>query len=329
MLLLPHNQVKDFQKQCGMSEDVFDMSSEPTEGNSVEQLGVLGDLKSLEVLNLARNQLTKLCINEFMGNYNLKQLNMTQNRIRTIAKSTFSFVQDLTMLDLSMNMMDEFSFFTELPNIEELYLQYNQIIGVGDPGVMTMLKKIDLSFNKWNCDCNLKQFVNFMREPGEVIEVVGRTASTSMKDTYFCTMPLMFMNRELNVLQSQELTCEKDLPPEDELPAGAIMAPISIVAILVIVIIIVFCASKNRRVRNKHRQFGRVGHTNHADEHVVASGGVNAKNIIKNDAAILCHVNSQKWVIDIMLPTLKQKPQQSKLRCEKLYIDVFTIKSQV
>ena len=65
-----------------MSEDVFDMNSEPTEGTSVDQLGVLGDLKSLEILNLARNQMTKLCINEFMGNYNLKQLNITQNRIR-------------------------------------------------------------------------------------------------------------------------------------------------------------------------------------------------------------------------------------------------------
>lgn len=152
---------------------------------------------------------------------------------------------------------------------------------------------------------------------------------TSMRDSYYCRSPLTFMNRELNVVQVEELKCERDIPKEDELPAGAILAPISIVVILLIVILLVFCASKNRRLRTKQRQFGRMGHTNMNDEHVVASGGVNAKNIIKNDAAILCHVNSQKWVIDIMLPTLKQKPQQSKLRCEKLYIDVFTIKSQV
>ena len=149
---------------------------------------------------------------------------------------------------------------------------------------------------------------------------------TSMRDSYYCRSPLTFMNRELNVVQVEELKCERDIPKEDELPAGAILAPISIVVILLIVILLVFCASKNRRLRTKQRQFGRMGHTNMNDEHVVASGGVNAKNIIKNDAAILCHVNSQKWVIDIMLPTLKQKPQQSKLRCEKLYIDVFTIR---
>ena len=130
-------------------------------------------------------------------------------------------------------------------------------------------------------------------------------------------------------MKLDELICE-NLQEDDKLPVFAILAPVSIIVILAIVIIVVFCASKNRRARNKLKDFGgrghvRLGHT----EHVVASGGAAAKNIIKNDAAILCHVNSQKWVTDIMLPTLKQKPQQSKLRCEKLYIDVFTIKSQV
>ena len=132
----------------------------------------------------------------------------------------------------------------------------------------------------------------------------------------------------IHQLKQEDLVCENEVD-EDKLPVSAILAPISIIVILAIVIGIVFCASKNRRSRNKMKEYGgrhiKLGH----EEHVVASGGANAKNIIKNDAAILCHVNSQKWVTDIMLPTLKQKPQQSKLRCDKLYIDVFTIKSQV
>ena len=170
-----------------------------------------------------------------------------------------------------------------------------------------------------------------MREPPETVEVVGLEESSMYfnKKLYACNMPLLWSGKSLNLIQIPELVCEREKIDEDNLPFMSIAAPISIVVILLVVILVVYCASKNRRTRSKQRQFGRMGHTNKHEEHVVASGGAAAKNIIKNDAAILCHVNSQKWVIDIMLPTLKQKPQQTKLRCEKLYIDVFTIKSQV
>ena len=132
----------------------------------------------------------------------------------------------------------------------------------------------------------------------------------------------------MQTLKPEQLICENKVD-EDKLPIWAVLAPVSIIVILAIVITFIFCTSKNRRSRNKMKAFGGRGHVRLGhDEHVVASGGA-AKQIIKNDAAILCHVNSQKWVTDVMLPTLKQKPQQSKLRCEKLYIDVFTIKSQV
>ena len=132
----------------------------------------------------------------------------------------------------------------------------------------------------------------------------------------------------ISQIRMDDLICE-NLEDEDKLPVSAVLAPISIIVILAIVILVVFCASKNRRSRAKTKDYR--GHKNIGNgEHIVTSGGANAvKNLVKNDAAILCHVNSQKWVTDIMLPTLKQKPQQSKLRCDKLYIDVFTIKSQV
>ena len=50
-----------------------------------------------------------------------------------IAKSTFSFVSQLEMLDLSHNQLQTFDFFTELPIVTELYLQYNQLRTVGNP----------------------------------------------------------------------------------------------------------------------------------------------------------------------------------------------------
>lgn len=93
-----------------------------------------------------------------------------------IAKSTFSFVSQLEMLDLSHNQLQTFDFFTELPIVTELYLQYNQLRTVGNPRDMLSLRTIDLSNNDWACDCNLKLFVGFMRDPGDQIQVVGRTA---------------------------------------------------------------------------------------------------------------------------------------------------------
>ena len=96
-----------------------------------------------------------------------------------IAKSTFSFVSQLEMLDLSHNQLQTFDFFTELPIVTELYLQYNQLRTVGNPRDMLSLRTIDLSNNDWACDCNLKLFVGFMRDPGDQIQVVGRTAQDS------------------------------------------------------------------------------------------------------------------------------------------------------
>ena len=96
-----------------------------------------------------------------------------------IAKSTFSFVSQLEMLDLSHNQLQTFDFFTELPIVTELYLQNNQLRTVGNPHDMLSLRTVDLSNNDWACDCNLKLFVGFMRDPGDQIQVIGRTAQDS------------------------------------------------------------------------------------------------------------------------------------------------------
>ena len=55
-------------------------------------------------------------------------------------------------------------------------MQQNQLRTVGNPRDMLSLRTIDLSNNDWACDCNLKLFVGFMRDPGDQIHVIGRTA---------------------------------------------------------------------------------------------------------------------------------------------------------
>ena len=60
-----------------------------------------------------------------------------------------------------------------MPTVRELYMRRNALYKVNDPGLLSSVKKLDLAHNNWNCDCNLKGLVAYVRQPPEDVEVVG------------------------------------------------------------------------------------------------------------------------------------------------------------
>ncbi|CAG5113641.1 Oidioi.mRNA.OKI2018_I69.chr2.g7731.t1.cds [Oikopleura dioica] len=320
-LILHNNHLTNLQEICRPPDSLY---SVPEPGKAALEGSKLKNLHNLRGIDFSMNQFTHFCIDDFVNLEDLEFFNASSNQITEIPGNTFSFARELKVLDLHKNSIQELNF-ANLPNLRMLDVSENQIRTSVDPYLYGALEQFDARFNPFQCDCQLKKFVQFVQEPGRV-KIVGIRQA---QNTYKCQIPRLLGNLNLLRLTQDKLVCENE-KDENEFRYLSILAPISIVVILGIVVTVVFCASKNRRHRMKMKDLSgrnRIG----VGDKVVTSGGVAAKNlkIVKNDAAILCHINSQKWVTDIMLPTLKQKPQESQLRCEKLYIDVFTIKSQV
>jgi len=320
-LVLHNNHLTNLQEICRPPESLY---SAPQPGKAALEGSQLKNLHNLRGIDFSMNKITHFCIDDFVNLEDLEFFNASLNQITDIPNNTFSFARELRILDLHANSIQELNF-ANLPELRMLDVSENQIRTSVDPYLYGALEQLDASYNPFQCDCQLKKFVQFVQEPGRV-KIVGIRQAQSR---YKCQIPRLLGNLNLLRLTQDKLVCEND-QDENEFRYLSILAPISIVVILGIVVAVVFCTSKNRRQRMKMKELGgrnRVG----VGDRVITSGGVAAKNlnIVKNDAAILCHINSQKWVTDVMLPTLKQKPQESQLRCEKLYIDVFTIKSQV
>ena len=118
--------------------------------------------------------MTHLCIDDLINLSDLERFNISSNKIDTIPVHTFSFAPNLQVLDISRNRIQVFNM-QDMAALKYLSIAENSIYTLIDPRNYPNLAEFDASFNPFKCDCHLKEFVGFMKNPQD-ISVIGLNA---------------------------------------------------------------------------------------------------------------------------------------------------------
>ncbi|XP_016144022.1 leucine-rich repeat-containing protein 66-like [Sinocyclocheilus grahami] len=111
----------------------------------------LGCMKSLQFLQLSYNQISKIGLTDLDNCIDLKELHLQHNSIISIHPHAFIDLKQLQVLDLS----------------------YNRLVTIPVPAYQSLRKLntlVDVSFNRWKCDCNLqtlRRWISFDSEMGD------------------------------------------------------------------------------------------------------------------------------------------------------------------
>ncbi|XP_056115768.1 uncharacterized protein LOC130091741 [Rhinichthys klamathensis goyatoka] len=139
----------------------------------------LGCMKSLQILQLSYNQISKIGLTDLDNCSYLKELHLQHNSITSIHPNAFIDLKQLQVLDLSYNLL------VTIPVPAYQSLWYLNAL-------------VDVSFNRWKCDCNLqtlKRWLSFDHEMGNVSWQV------------VCASPPHHSGKDLLHLKDSELTC--------------------------------------------------------------------------------------------------------------------------
>ncbi|KAG5275709.1 hypothetical protein AALO_G00123680 [Alosa alosa] len=140
----------------------------------------LGGSANLRVLQLSHNKIPTLGMSDFEGCGHLRGVHLQGNLIRTIHPLAFKDLQELQVLDLRFNLL------TTVPS--PVYLS-----------LLNLRAQVDLTNNRWRCDCNLRGIRNRM------MQTDLDQAFQSWK--LVCSSPPRHAGKELIHLRDQDLTC--------------------------------------------------------------------------------------------------------------------------
>ncbi|XP_053469814.1 beta-sarcoglycan isoform X1 [Ictalurus furcatus] len=157
-----------------------DLQSLSADRNQLKRLPRgLGNIQALKVLQLSHNRISEIGPADLAGCTHLSELHLQHNLINTIHPEAFKDLQKLKVLDLSYNLL------ATIPVPAYLSLRNLKVL-------------VDISGNRWRCDCNLKTFrrwLSFDRELGNPAwEVV-------------CFSPPHYAGKDLLYLEESDLAC--------------------------------------------------------------------------------------------------------------------------
>nr|CAB3266988.1 toll-like receptor 3 [Phallusia mammillata] len=300
-----------------------------TDASSSRLGSSLSRLTILKNLTLARNQIETICSDDFMFMDSLQSIDLSYGRVTSFPLDAFLYPESLKKLDLSYNFIRNLAM-GQMLELEEFYLQGNYIETVDQitVGTFPALTRADLSNNRFECDCKLKLFITFIKyKPQGIFDYLHPNSVQ-----YVCAGPRKYSGTNLLALDEvSDLTCDDD---ENTFPYWAIAAPLSLVG-LVILIVVVICVMRVRageRVccygKNENKKKKVVSQYSKYDSDIIIQDSE------LNDAAILCHTENHKWVLNTMMPKLQRNMQQSQNACDDsvsqapnrpLNFEVFTI----
>ncbi|XP_042633179.1 leucine-rich repeat-containing protein 24-like [Cyprinus carpio] len=137
----------------------------------------LGCMKSLQILQLSYNHISKIGLTDLDNCINLKELHLQHNSIISIHPHAFIDLKLLQVLDLS----------------------YNMLVTIPVPAYQSLRNTlVDVSFNRWKRDCNLqalRRWISFDTEMGDTSWQV------------VCASPPHHGGKDLLHLKDSELTC--------------------------------------------------------------------------------------------------------------------------
>ncbi len=136
-------------------------------------------------LDLSGNSLSRLSYDDFSSSYSmLQKLIIRNSMVKDVGPGTFSTMKSLKYLDLSNNLLTNFST-SAFPGLENL-------------------ERIKLNGNPLNCDCHLGDLLTY-------------ASSHNVKLQGWCTEPAKLRDRPLTRLVIEELACPTEDPIQIEM----------------------------------------------------------------------------------------------------------------
>ncbi|CAD5117083.1 unnamed protein product [Dimorphilus gyrociliatus] len=192
---------------------------------------------SLQKLNLSNNNLAKIPKYAAVNLKELAQVDLSYNPIgkhlvktanRKTILNVFNYVQELLMDSCEIDIIPDsvtkkFNFLTTLSlsnniisNLQDLHLNNlkhllnlnltkNQLENVNPKDLkdIAFLESIDLSFNPWNCLCNIQSFIKWLNKTSVSIEFYSKNSQR-----YICQQPYELYRIPLKNINLKELNCD-------------------------------------------------------------------------------------------------------------------------
>ncbi|TRZ00738.1 hypothetical protein DNTS_035696 [Danionella cerebrum] len=141
----------------------------------------LGCMKLLQILQLSHNQISEISLSDLHKCHHLKELHLEHNSITTIHPRAFQDLKQLKVLNLRYNLL------ATIPNTAYQSLQNLNAL-------------VEVSFNRWHCDCKLNILRKWIRHDTE-------RGDTSWQ--VLCSSPPRHAGKSLIHLEELEHMCRR------------------------------------------------------------------------------------------------------------------------
>ena len=168
-LKLDGNPIRRIERNAFKSANLLNLQKLSLRGCDLTLIddGAFRDLKVLLDVDLSRNNLTVINHRMFDGNSNLQTIRMAHNPIAKLEAFQFPALHNLKRIDLSfcrIASVDRMAFKNLGHSVQSVVLNNNQLKSVPQEVFLplTSLTQLQTHDNPWVCDCNLKNFRDWL-----------------------------------------------------------------------------------------------------------------------------------------------------------------------
>ncbi|XP_048359214.1 toll-like receptor 5 [Sphaerodactylus townsendi] len=186
----------------------------------------------LSYLDLGNNMLrliweSMLCLDVFKALSRLEVLHLNNNYLSFLPENIFSGLVSLKRLNLASNLLTYISHGTFPKTLKTLYLSSNQLL-YPDPELFTTLDYLDLTFNRFYCDCSLSSLIMWLNQTN--VSIAGSP------NEMFCFGPPVLAGVSLYALSIDN--CDEDKMLETVQFALFIFTCVTMIVFLVVMVVL-------------------------------------------------------------------------------------------
>ncbi|XP_072006045.1 platelet glycoprotein Ib alpha chain [Engystomops pustulosus] len=178
----------------GMSSFIIDVSLRIEElnlaNNSLTAIPEVSKLPGLTTVQLSNNRISTIPKETFTGLTRLTRLELQHNQIHSLDEEVFMDLQSLKHLDLSYNNLGQLPdrLLSNVKDLEILYLTGNRLTEIPDNFFEDLeLNYVYLEKNSWNCNCALQYFKNWLEEDEDRVYETSKDGPTKNQRSVVCS----------------------------------------------------------------------------------------------------------------------------------------------
>lgn len=192
--------------------------------------GTIPENNQLIYLDLGNNMLrlvweSKLCLDVFKALSKLQVLHLNNNYLSFLPEDIFSGLVSLERINLASNLLTYISHGAFPKTLRRLELSSNQLL-YPNPELFATLDYLDLTFNRYYCDCHLSSFIVWLMQTN--VSVAGSQNET------FCFGPPVLAGVSLYALSVDD--CDEDKMLEMLRVALLIFTFVTVIVLMVVVV---------------------------------------------------------------------------------------------